>query len=143
MSTEDKQGNSMLQEKKYIKRCTLDRRSSLDRRILNLGPVYPSEEKRMEKDRRKGWEDRLGWISLDRSTAFNESLQLNLQLCLIGRLNNLMMPFPMQLKTGPKILFVLHHNILQVDFYRNYQEGQVFYKNFKFIRALKGIILRN
>jgi len=64
----------MLQEKKYIKRCTLDRRSSLDRRILNLGPVYPSEEKRMEKDRRKGWEDRLGWISLDRSTAFNESL---------------------------------------------------------------------
>jgi len=66
--------NSVLPKRKNIKRRALDRRLSLDRRILNLGPLYPDKEKRMIKYRRRGWEDRLGWTSLDRSTAFPISI---------------------------------------------------------------------
>ncbi len=65
----------MLQKKQFIKRCALDRRSSLDRRILNLGPVYPGKEKRTKKVRRKGWEDRLGWTALDRYFAPSKSFE--------------------------------------------------------------------
>ncbi|MFH2059456.1 MAG: hypothetical protein ABIJ59_11220 [Pseudomonadota bacterium] len=43
------------------RRSTMDRRSYIDRRILNLGNVYPGKEQRIKKDRRKGWEDRVDW----------------------------------------------------------------------------------
>ena len=49
----------MLQEKQYIKRSVVGRRSFIERRVLNLGPVYPGKEERTNKDRRKGWEDRV------------------------------------------------------------------------------------
>jgi hypothetical protein len=49
----------MLSKKEYIKRSVTDRRSSLDRRVFNFGP--DDKERRMIKDRRKGWEDRWGW----------------------------------------------------------------------------------
>lgn len=48
----------------YTKRCPVDRRSPVDRRILDMGPGYPGSEARQGfkiKDRRKGWEDRFGW----------------------------------------------------------------------------------
>ncbi len=47
----------------YIKRLPVDRRSPVDRRILNMGPGYPVSEQREKKlqERRRGWEDRYGW----------------------------------------------------------------------------------
>lgn len=52
----------------YAKRSLVDRRSPVDRRILDMGPGYPGQEKREKKrkkvdlkDRRRGWEDRYGW----------------------------------------------------------------------------------
>jgi hypothetical protein len=63
-----KRGNSML-PKKHIKRFPLDRRASLNRRILNLGPGYTGKEKRWEKDRRKGGDNRSEWTSLDRDPS--------------------------------------------------------------------------
>lgn len=46
----------------YVRRSAVDRRSPVDRRILNMGPGYPGVEKRIKrKDRRRGWEDRYGW----------------------------------------------------------------------------------
>ncbi|WDP88304.1 MAG: hypothetical protein HUN04_00485 [Desulfobacter sp.] len=46
----------------YIKRAPVDRRSPVDRRILDMGPGYPGTERRIKiKDRRRGWEDRYGW----------------------------------------------------------------------------------
>ena len=68
----------MLQENIFIKRFALDRRSSLDRRLSNFGPIYPGMEKRMEKDRRMGWENRLEWTSLDRRSVFPISVKIPL-----------------------------------------------------------------
>lgn len=46
----------------YVKRSPVDRRSLVDRRILDMGPGYPGQERRLNlKDRRRGWEDRYGW----------------------------------------------------------------------------------
>jgi hypothetical protein len=46
----------------YTKRSLADRRSPVDRRILDMGPGYPGQERRTQiKDRRRGWEDRYGW----------------------------------------------------------------------------------
>ena len=46
----------------YTKRCPVDRRSPVDRRILDMGPGYPGVQKRQKiKERRRGWEDRYGW----------------------------------------------------------------------------------
>ncbi len=46
----------------YAKRSLVDRRSPVDRRILDMGPGYPGMENRADrKDRRRGWEDRYGW----------------------------------------------------------------------------------
>jgi len=46
----------------YSKRCAIDRRSPVDRRILDMGPGYPRAETRVTiKNRRRGWEDRYGW----------------------------------------------------------------------------------
>lgn len=46
----------------YIRRSSIDRRSPVDRRILDMGPGYPGRERREKiKDRRRGWEDRYGW----------------------------------------------------------------------------------
>lgn len=46
----------------YTKRSLVDRRSPLDRRILDMGPGYPGNNNRDGfKDRRRGWEDRYGW----------------------------------------------------------------------------------
>ncbi len=46
----------------YSKRLPVDRRSPVDRRILDMGPGYPGMEDRLKlKDRRRGWEDRYGW----------------------------------------------------------------------------------
>lgn len=64
----------MLQEKRYIKRSAIDRRSFLNRRILNLGPVNPCEDQRIKKYRRKGWEDRLGWHRSSRWSSIPNAL---------------------------------------------------------------------
>ncbi len=49
-------------EDMYEKRCPVDRRSPVERRILDMGPGYPDNQLRKNKaDRRKGWEDRYGW----------------------------------------------------------------------------------
>ena len=48
----------------YTKRSLVDRRSPIDRRIMDMGPGYPESESRQNfkvKDRRRGWEDRYGW----------------------------------------------------------------------------------
>ena len=50
------------QKSVYTKRSAVDRRSPVDRRIIDMGPGYPAGERRNKvKDRRKGWEDRFGW----------------------------------------------------------------------------------
>ncbi|MEN8211273.1 MAG: hypothetical protein ABFR31_06105 [Thermodesulfobacteriota bacterium] len=53
----------MLQTKKaYVTRSPIDRRTRVERRILNMGPGYQGKENReYSKDRRRGWEDRYGW----------------------------------------------------------------------------------
>jgi len=48
-------------QKTYETRSAKDRRSSVDRRIVNLGPQYPGLDMRKKRDRRQGWEDRYGW----------------------------------------------------------------------------------
>ncbi len=51
----------------YMKRSAIDRRSPVDRRILDMGPGYPPMEYRIKfKDRRRGWEDRYGWERISR-----------------------------------------------------------------------------
>ena len=51
----------------FAKRSPLDRRSPVDRRILDIGPGYPTAQKRkISKDRRRGWEDRFGWERISR-----------------------------------------------------------------------------
>jgi hypothetical protein len=51
----------------YVKRTLADRRSPVDRRILDMGPGYPGTEDRLTvKDRRRGWEDRYGWERISR-----------------------------------------------------------------------------
>ena len=47
--------------KEFIKRSSVDRRSRMDRRILDLGPRHQGRERRKGNDRRQGWEDRYGW----------------------------------------------------------------------------------
>lgn len=49
-------------KKAFLKRSPVDRRSSIDRRILDMGPEDPEIERRENlKERRKGWEDRREW----------------------------------------------------------------------------------
>ncbi len=51
----------------FAKRSLVDRRSPVDRRILDMGPGYPGDENREDlKDRRRGWEDRYGWERISR-----------------------------------------------------------------------------
>jgi hypothetical protein len=51
----------------YVKRSLVDRRSPVDRRILDMGPGYPGAEDRITiQDRRRGWEDRFGWERISR-----------------------------------------------------------------------------
>ncbi|MBU1193740.1 MAG: hypothetical protein KKE62_09535 [Proteobacteria bacterium] len=51
----------------YVKRIPVDRRSPVDRRILDMGPGYPGPERRThKKNRRRGWEDRYGWERISR-----------------------------------------------------------------------------
>ena len=53
----------------FIKRSPADRRSPVDRRIIDMGPGYPGSESRKSlkiKDRRRGWEDRFGWERISR-----------------------------------------------------------------------------
>lgn len=46
----------------HTQRSSADRRSPVDRRVLDMGPGYPGKERRKRlKDRRRGWEDRFGW----------------------------------------------------------------------------------
>ena len=46
----------------FVQRSPVDRRSTIDRRVLDMGPGYPGTERRVNlKDRRRGWEDRFGW----------------------------------------------------------------------------------
>ena len=48
----------------FAKRSPVDRRSPGNRRIVDMGAVYPGSEGRKNfkiKDRRRGWEDRYGW----------------------------------------------------------------------------------
>jgi len=62
-STQNKKKESMGQVQTiYTKRSPMDRRSPVDRRILDMGPGYPGADGRIiMKERRKGWEDRYGW----------------------------------------------------------------------------------
>jgi len=48
-------------QKTYETRSAKDRRSSVDRRIVNLGPQNTGLDRRKDHDRRQGWEDRYGW----------------------------------------------------------------------------------
>lgn len=51
----------------HSRRSQVDRRSPVDRRIIDMGPGYPSGENRaVVRDRRKGWEDRFGWERISR-----------------------------------------------------------------------------
>ena len=51
----------------HVKRNLSDRRFSVDRRILDMGPGYPGSETRISiKERRRGWEDRYGWERVSR-----------------------------------------------------------------------------
>lgn len=51
----------------YVKRIPVDRRSPVDRRILDMGPSYHGPERRVsKKNRRRGWEDRFGWERISR-----------------------------------------------------------------------------
>ncbi len=46
----------------FIQRSPADRRTPVDRRVLDMGSGYPGKERRTgAKDRRRGWEDRYGW----------------------------------------------------------------------------------
>jgi len=46
----------------YHPRSAVDRRSPLDRRILDMGSEYTGYDRRKNtKDRRKSWEDRCDW----------------------------------------------------------------------------------
>jgi len=60
----------MSQTKEYIKRSSLDRRTNIDRRILNLGPLFPGKEQRIIKNRRQNFEDRCGYDPLIRWSSF-------------------------------------------------------------------------
>ena len=54
----------------FVTRAPVDRRSPVDRRILDMGPGYPGADKRMRfKDRRRGWEDRYGWERISRYSS--------------------------------------------------------------------------
>ena len=64
MKEEVKSSEAIIPQTKsaYAKRLPVDRRSPVDRRILDMGPGYPGMESRLKfKDRRRGWEDRYGW----------------------------------------------------------------------------------
>lgn len=51
----------------YVTRSPVDRRSQVNRRILNMGSEYPGKENReCSKDRRRGWEDRYGWERINK-----------------------------------------------------------------------------
>ena len=46
----------------FTRRSSVDRRTPMDRRVLDMGPGYPGRERRLTlRDRRRGWEDRFGW----------------------------------------------------------------------------------
>lgn len=60
----------MLQAKNHTRRSVMDRRSFIDRRVLNLGPLYPAQDRRTQKDRRQGWEDRAEWKPIKRLGSF-------------------------------------------------------------------------
>jgi len=64
----------MLEEKQYIKRSVIDRRSFIERRVLNPWQVYPGKEQRIKKDRRKGWEDRVDWQPVNQWDIFFNTL---------------------------------------------------------------------
>ena len=49
----------LIEQREYIKRSRIDRRSCLDRRVLKFSPDYPDDDRRMINDRRKGWDDRV------------------------------------------------------------------------------------
>lgn len=48
-------------QKEYITRSVFDRRTSLDRRTINLGEKYPGQEQRTGRNRRRRWEKRNEW----------------------------------------------------------------------------------
>ncbi len=60
------------QAKKYVRRSALDRRSFLDRRIMNFTFKCPDKDRRLKKDRRKGWDDRVEQQSKTRLGSFPE-----------------------------------------------------------------------
>ncbi len=64
-------GENRHKEKKQLKRSVLDRRSSLARRVINLGPKYLDQEQRKKRERRIRWEDRIGWDPLHQWTHFS------------------------------------------------------------------------
>lgn len=65
----------MSQTKEYIKRSILDRRTNKDRRTLNLGPLFPGKEQRITINRRRRFEDRLGWQPLSRLSSFSDTFK--------------------------------------------------------------------
>lgn len=56
----------MLSKKEVAKRSVKDRRSSLDRRMIDFGPMYPNNNQRMTQDRRHGWGKRYDWKPINR-----------------------------------------------------------------------------
>ncbi len=61
----DKEVDTMLSKNKLSNRSATDRRSPVDRRILNLGPKHPYSEER-KKERRSQWEKRSDWKLLSK-----------------------------------------------------------------------------
>lgn len=55
--------------KAYIKRSPIDRRSSEDRRIIDMGPKAGGKERRIHKDRRNCFEERFGWKRVTKWTS--------------------------------------------------------------------------
>lgn len=55
----------MSSRKDFIPRSVSDRRNSLNRRIINMGPKYPGNEQRTGRDRRQCWEQRQAWQAIN------------------------------------------------------------------------------
>lgn len=71
----------MLQEKQDIKRSVMDRRSFIERRVLTVCSTYSDTERRTNKDRRKGWEDRVDCQPASQWGLFLTLCLLSLQGC--------------------------------------------------------------
>lgn len=62
---------------KHIKPSVSDQRTSLGRRIINLGPKYPGREQRTVTCRRQNFKR---WVNMDRVNFFGVSKAVSMNL---------------------------------------------------------------